>query len=108
MSDETFIGGPEGQCPVQAQGTLVGHPFYFRSRYSHWSFIVAPKGAKDAVTWDFNLGPCVYRRAGYVGPDYQAGWMSKSEARRIILTCSEEFLAGDRQSLSCDCLECRE
>ena len=33
-----------GQCPVQAWGTLLGFPFYFRARHAHWSFAVAKVG----------------------------------------------------------------
>jgi hypothetical protein len=30
-----------GCCPVQAEGTINGLPFYFRSRGEHWSLYIA-------------------------------------------------------------------
>jgi len=38
---------PTGKCPVQAEGTLNGLPFYFRSRGSHWTLYVAPSKRGD-------------------------------------------------------------
>jgi hypothetical protein len=33
--------GPCGLCPVQAEGTINGLPFYFRSRGASWSLSIA-------------------------------------------------------------------
>lgn len=32
---------PSGKCPVQAEGTINGREFYFRSRGSRWALHVA-------------------------------------------------------------------
>ena len=45
-----FTNGPGGVCPVQAEGTIDGYPFYFRSRGESWSLRVA--SAKDADPLD--------------------------------------------------------
>ena len=29
-----------GNCPVQAEGLIDGHPFFFRARGAHWSMTV--------------------------------------------------------------------
>lgn len=38
-----------GNCPVQAEGTINGEPFYFRARWDHWSLGVGgdPVSAPD-------------------------------------------------------------
>tara|TARA_B110001454_G_C12718140_1_gene433479 strand:+ start:2048 stop:2314 length:267 start_codon:yes stop_codon:yes gene_type:complete len=49
-----FTQGPEGLCPVQAEGTVNGHPFYFRARHLSWSLSVAssPNGhVMEDDTW---------------------------------------------------------
>lgn len=38
---------PSGQCPVQAEGTINGREFYFRSRGEHWRLYVAPENGID-------------------------------------------------------------
>lgn len=64
-----------GNCPVQAEGTLDGHPFYFRARGAHWSFGV---GAEPVCNPDWS-----YDEPYGDGP-YDAGWMTEDEARAFI------------------------
>ena len=60
-----------GNCPVQAEGTIQGVPFYFRARGEHWSLGVGadPVGRPD---W--------YHREPYGDEEYAAGWMPQHEA----------------------------
>jgi len=71
-----------GNCPVQAEGTVNGTPFYFRARGNSWSFSVGedPFGAPD---WD--------RAEKWGDEPFAAGWMELSEARRIISECAEAY-----------------
>ena len=65
-----------GFCPVQAEGTIDGHEFYFRARWDHWSLSI---GVKDVI-----LNPDWYYDESYgVAPD--AGWMPLEEAEAFIL-----------------------
>ena len=47
-----FTNGPGGVCPVQAEGTINGYPFYFRSRHARWSLHVASSPSGDALDED--------------------------------------------------------
>lgn len=69
-----------GNCPVQADGTIGGQPFYFRARGEHWSFGVGadPIGEPD---W--------YYQEEYPGEPYAAGWMTLDEARAFISKAAE-------------------
>lgn len=87
-------------CPVQAEGLIDDHPYYFRSRGSHWEFHVGELGG-NAVG-----GPCVYYKAGYVGEWPAAGYLPVDDAKRIIAMCVEEFRSGKRGVLNCSCEEC--
>ena len=69
----TLIGG---NCPVQAEGTINGHEFYFRARGDSWSLSV---GGPDVVGH-----PVWYYEQPY-GEWPDAGWMSVDEARAFIL-----------------------
>lgn len=66
----------DGNCPVQAEGTVDGRPFYFRARWQHWSFDV------DDVT---------FREARWGDSPFAAGWMPHDAARNIIERCAEEY-----------------
>lgn len=46
-----YTNGPSGKCPVQAEGTINGREFYFRSRGEHWSLAVAGNSG-DAMAVD--------------------------------------------------------
>jgi len=67
----TLLGG---QCPVQAEGTIDGIPFYFRARGARWSFSVGPFSNRTP-DWvheeDFGTG-------------FDAGWMTPEEAVEAI------------------------
>jgi hypothetical protein len=94
------IGALEGNCPVQSEGFIDDHPYYFRARGSHWTFdVAAPAG--DAVG-----GHSVYSKAGYVGPWPAAGWLGVEEAKGIIADCVLEFRVGKRGVFECACVDC--
>lgn len=80
----TSIGG---NCPVQAEGTIDGMPFYFRARGEAWSFSVAASadGNPVEVFGDGGEDGGFYYREDYnPGDAFGAGWMEESEARAFI------------------------
>jgi len=50
--DIQYSNGPCGTCPVQAEGTINGYPFYFRSRHARWSLHVAATKESDPLDDD--------------------------------------------------------
>lgn len=74
-----------GNCPVQAEGTVCGKPFYFRARWEHWSFRVGTDP----------IGNPEWLREGEWGDGpFAAGWMPEDEARKIIERCAAMFAAA--------------
>jgi hypothetical protein len=83
MSDGLLIDWLGGNCPVQAEGTVDGRPFYFRARGQRWSLEVADETGRldywhspDSRSW-------FYQEPWGEG-DYAAGWMPESDARDMI------------------------
>lgn len=77
MSDTNIvIENIGGFCPVQAEGSIDGKPFYFRARGSHWSLSI---GGEDVV-----VKPEWYHEEGYGEGPFDAGWMELDEARSFI------------------------
>ena len=72
MLEIDFLGG---NCPVQAEGTIDGRPFYFRSRGEHWSMSIGG----DDVVYD----PEWHYEEEY-GPWPDAGWISDDQAMAFI------------------------
>lgn len=64
-----------GNCPVQAEGTLDGLPFYFRARGEHWSFRVGGADVVSAPEWEYEE---------FYGEWPAAGWMTEAEAVAAI------------------------
>lgn len=64
------IDSLSGQCPVQAEGTIMGRPFYFRARGNRWSFEV-----ENQLT----------AQASYGEERYAAGYMPPNEAIAFIV-----------------------
>jgi hypothetical protein len=66
-----------GNCPVQAEGTVNGVPFYFRARGAAWALHVGHDPlAEDA--W-------LYREPYGEWP--AAGWMTETDARAFVEAC---------------------
>jgi hypothetical protein len=63
-----------GNCPVQAEGTILGEPFYFRARGSRWSLGIGG----DPV------GKPEWEHEEQYGEWPDAGWMNEDEARAFI------------------------
>lgn len=76
-----------GQCPVQAEGTVDGHPFYFRARGEAWSLSIA--GPSGDVFGD----DAWYYDEDYPGGEYAAGWMTYPEAEGFLRKAAEKYHA---------------
>lgn len=82
-----------GACPVQYQGRLEnGKNFYFRSRWSEWSFALGDT-FDDAVTQSMLIEPTEFQRTGETDGEFSASWMETDEAERIIQQCVAEYVA---------------
>lgn len=74
----TEIEWLSGNCPVQAEGTFDGVPFYFRARGTQ-------------VSCDVGTGSDLWE---WRGPEYEwpdAGWISEQVARAYIATAYEDW-----------------
>ena len=79
-----------GQCPVQAWGTLLGFPFYFRARHAHWSFAVAKVG--EDPTMD-GVPPLLFERVERWGKgEFDAGYMLEDVAWKFIVQSARAFV----------------
>ena len=76
-----------GWCPVQADGTVDGVPFYFHSRGEGWSMAIG----------DDPVGVTIGNKPGWVQNElwgtepFAAGYMPLDIATKIIQRCAEEF-----------------
>jgi len=73
-----------GNCPVQAEGTIAGKPFYFRARGSSWRLSVGDGDLMGNPEWTY--------KEDY-GETFEAGWMEQREAIRFILLAAERYQA---------------
>ena len=64
-----------GNCPVQAEGTIDGKSFYFRSRGEFWRLDI--DGDTDAGEPEWSYGEPY-------GSWPDAGWITEDEARAFI------------------------
>lgn len=76
-----------GNCPVQAEGTICGKPFYFRARGSKWSI---------GIGGDTVMEPEWYYSEPYGDGPFDAGWMTEDEARSFIKQAAERYLKEAR------------
>lgn len=79
-----------GNCPVQAEGTIGGEPFYFRARGEHWSMSI---GGRDVI-----LEPKWRHEEPYPGGQFDAGWMPQWEALGFIAKAVCLYAAATRTS----------
>ena len=79
-----------GNCPLQAEGTIDGVPFYFRARGRRWTMGIGndPVGILTTI----HTKPGEWHVECTWGTDrYDAGWMPEDEARRLIQWCADEY-----------------
>ena len=94
LSDEdlpVLIDNIGGNCPVQAEGTIDGAPFYFRARGEWWSIEIGG----GFVLEDPDKGiprDGFYMEEEWGGGPYDAGWMEPEEAKSIICRAARAFL----------------
>ena len=82
-------------APVQAEGTILGKPFYFRARYKHWSFAVSdtPSVAPvDIQTTEQGSAHGFFAEEQYGEGPFAASYMPLEEAERIIGRCAEVYV----------------
>jgi hypothetical protein len=80
-----------GNCPVQADGTINGHKFYFRARGQHWTLEVGGDDPCDKCDWSY--------REKYSDEQYAAGWITEDEARSFIARGAAIF--ANEGTISC-------
>ena len=74
-----------GNCPVQAEGTVDGLPFYFRSRGEHWSMSIGGSDVVGAPEWHYEQG---------YGSWPDAGWITTDEAEGFIALAVRRYRDG--------------
>jgi len=83
-------------APVQAEGTVAGRAFYFRSRYTTWRFTIAEQPDGDPVALALEDVPpsgAAWCRGGEVpGGRFAASYLPLDEARSIILECARDYI----------------
>lgn len=70
-----FIDWVGGNCPVQGEGTIGDHRWFFRARGDKWTF---------EVEYEHNGQPQVWSYTERYGNWPDAGWMTEIEARSFI------------------------
>jgi hypothetical protein len=83
-----FLGG---SCPMQGWGAIAGFEFYFRARWQHWRFSVAPVGVDPTLD---GVPPLLFEREETWGDGpYDAGYMPDDVAFELVVRLAKEFLA---------------
>lgn len=78
-------------APVQAEGTVDGHAFYFRARNESWEFAVSADRAVDPASIQSEEHG-FYRTAVYAGGPSAASYLPLPEAEALIRRCASEYL----------------
>jgi hypothetical protein len=76
MTDGLIIISIGGNCPVQAEGTVDGVPFYFRARGDEWRMNIGGEKLILEPDWTY----C----EPYGDEPFAAGWMDVTEALDFI------------------------
>lgn len=79
-----------GNCPVQAEGTIDGVPFYFRARGERWQLFV---GGDDLLG-----DPHWYHEEPWGDEAFSAGWMTEDEARALIQKGAQLYAKADKSN----------
>lgn len=92
-----------GACPVQGDGTVDGHPCYYRARGMGWAFTVWPRGA-ELGEHGLPKGDPIFTTGdagAYLNPE--AGWLHASETianlRRANEICRVQLPARRKADL---------
>ena len=84
-------------APVQAEGTVAGHRFYFHARHDEWTFAVAEQVGVEPVTLDSPAAArgCGWFCSGYLGAawEHRASYLGLPEAEALIRRCAAQYLA---------------
>ena len=86
-------------APVQAEGTIDGIPFYFRSRWDRWTFGVASLKQPDPVLVE-SEGDAFFRTEKYRKYRFSASFMPLNEAKEIIERCILAYIAWRDEEVS--------
>lgn len=86
MNKELIINQIGGSCPVQAEGTIIGLPFYFRGRHNTISLCVGLTPTMDV--FDDNAW---YYEEDYGYEAFEAGWIPVDAALSFIDRSIEKF-----------------
>ncbi len=88
---------PSGQCPVEAEGTINGKKFYFKSRGEVMRLWIASKEGVDPLSeenpinhWEF------YHGVHATGP-FGAGYAEPQECLDFIVRAAKILLKEDKQ-----------
>ncbi len=89
-----------GNCPVQGDGTVYGHAWYFRARGQHWSFHISAIGHEADVVdaGEGSPGWCVFEQWGE--HEYDAGWMPEDVAWQMIAKSVDLWRSGKAEYFS--------
>lgn len=93
-----LIGDIAGQAPVQADGRVRGHPFYFRAKWEHWTFTACVSADIDASCINPPADEDGFFRDGdyrgfYLSGEYpEASFMRYDDAEAIIRQCGRRLL----------------
>jgi hypothetical protein len=75
-----------GNCPVQAEGTIDGKPFYFRARGASWSLGI---GGADPC------GDAEWEHTEAFGTWSDAGWMEVEQAEAFLRAAAGRYATGE-------------
>lgn len=73
-----------GYCPVQAEGSVNGVPFYYRARGQRWAM---------GIGGDTVGNPDWFYEQPYGEQRFDAGWMGLDEARQFITDAAARWLS---------------
>lgn len=80
-----------GNCPVQAEGQIGPHPFYFRARHEAWSFGLSEDPAVDGSDVYVTTESQFVAEGDYGTTPFAAGYMPEADAITLIQRSAEEY-----------------
>lgn len=88
MDNEIKIDYIGGVCPIQAEGTINGEQFYFRSRHQHWSLCIG----KNPILGPHSKLNKYYKKEKWGEGLHSAGFMNIKDAKIIIKNTINDYL----------------